>query len=147
MDLLRDLLAGLRLGSTARRLRERADDGPAREVDLEGVVPEPLGLAQDQIGRLGKRRLAGAAAAQRGLGLDIPPGLVRDAAEREARLPDGVALELEADRDGDERERIGQAITDLEIGVIRRVTSRRQLDRSHELVSTDAGVALPRIAG
>src|SRR6266403_318900 len=66
MDLLRDLLAGLRLWGTARRLRERPDDGPAREVDLEGVVPEPLGLAQDQIGRLSKRRLAGAAAAQRG---------------------------------------------------------------------------------
>src|SRR5262249_9174753 len=37
-----DLLVGLRLRGGARRLRERAHNGPAREIDLEGVVPEAL---------------------------------------------------------------------------------------------------------
>jgi CO/xanthine dehydrogenase FAD-binding subunit len=40
-----DLLAGLRLGRASGRLRERADDGAARKVDLERVVLEALGVA------------------------------------------------------------------------------------------------------
>src|SRR5262245_3593971 len=54
-----DLLVGLRLRGGARRLRECAHNRPAREIDLEGVMPEALGLAQNEICGLGKRRLAG----------------------------------------------------------------------------------------
>src|SRR5262245_4703997 len=99
----RDLLVGLRLRGARRRLRERANDGPAGELDLERVVPEALGLVQDEISGFPESRLAGGAAAQRRLSLGIPPGFVRDAAEREPRFPDGSAIELEADCDGDER--------------------------------------------
>src|SRR5262247_234314 len=54
-----DLLVGLRLRGGACRLRECAHNGRAREVDLEGVVPKALGLAQNEIWGLGERRLAG----------------------------------------------------------------------------------------
>src|SRR5262249_49646839 len=87
----RGLLVGLRLRGAARRLRESPDDGPAREIDLERVVPEAFGLTQDEIGRQGERRLAGGAAAQRRFGLGISPGFVRDSAEGKPRFPDGAA--------------------------------------------------------
>src|SRR5687767_14346056 len=106
----RDLLVGLRLRRAARRLRQRADDRPARELDLERIVLEALGLAQDQIGRLSKRRLTRGAAADRSLGLRVAPGLVCDAAECETGLFNGAALELEPDRDRYKRERIREPV-------------------------------------
>ena len=72
---------------------------------------------------------------------------MRDAAERETRLLDGVAVELEADRDGHQRERIGEPVADLEIGVVCRKSPRRQLDRGYELIRIEIGVALRRVAG
>src|SRR5688572_2032537 len=147
MGCSRDLLVGLRLRRTARRLRQRADDRPAREIDFERVVPEALGFAQDQIGGLYKRRLAGGTAAKRRLGPRVAPGLVCDTAERETRLFDDAALELEADRDGYQRERIREPVADLEIGVVPSKPLRRQLDRGHELVRLEVGVALRRVAG
>ena len=40
-------------------LRQRTDDGTARQVDLEGVVLKPFRIAQQQVGSAGKRRLVG----------------------------------------------------------------------------------------
>src|SRR3954463_5949480 len=102
----RDLLVGLGLGRAAGRLGEGADDGPARQVDLEVVMAETLGLAEDDIRGPGEARLLGRPAAERGLGLGIAPRLVGDAAEGKAGLRDLVALELEADGDGDQSEGI-----------------------------------------
>src|SRR5262245_4113928 len=75
-----DLLVGLRLRGGARRLRECAHNGPAREVDLEGVVAEALGVAQNEVCRLGERCLAGRLSPQLSFGLCVAPGLVCDAA-------------------------------------------------------------------
>src|SRR5262245_956887 len=75
-----DLLVGLRLRGGARRLRECAHNGPACEVDLEGVVAEALGVAQNEIDGLGERRLAGRLSPQLSFGLCVAPGLVCDAA-------------------------------------------------------------------
>src|ERR1043166_1253172 len=99
-----DLLGRLRLRRAAGRLRERAGDGPAREFDLEVVVAVAPGVAQQHVGRAGKSCRIGGLAAQRGLGLAVAPWLVGDAAEREASLLDGVAVEFESDRDRDQRE-------------------------------------------
>src|ERR1700704_1745288 len=110
MDLCsHDVLVRLRLRRATRRLRERADDRAARKIDLEGIVLEALGVAQQRVSRtlegLGTRRLP----AQRCFGSRVAPGLVRDTAKRKTRLLDAVALELQPDGDGHERECIGQA--------------------------------------
>ena len=57
-------------------------------------------------------------AAQGRFGLETTPRLVRDTAERHARLADLVALELERGRDRDQGEGIGQPVTDLQIAVV-----------------------------
>ena len=94
-----DFLVGLRLRRAARRLRQRADDGAARQVDLESVVLEALGVAQQEVGRARERRAFGGLPAQRRFGRRIAPRLVRDAAERQPRLLDRVAVELQRGRD------------------------------------------------
>src|SRR5262249_38596968 len=75
-----DLLAGLRLRCAACRLRQRADDGPARQLDLERVVRESPGVAQHEIGRGTERRLGRSLVPERCLGLGVAPRLVCDAA-------------------------------------------------------------------
>src|SRR5262249_51290798 len=113
-----DLLVGLRLRGGARRLCERAHNGPAREVDLEGVVPKALGVAQNEICSLGERRLARRLSPQLSFGLSVAPRLMCDAAKRKARLLDGVAVKLEANRDRYQRKCIGEPIAHFEIRVV-----------------------------
>src|SRR5689334_16765430 len=129
-----DLLVRLRLRGGARRLRESAHNGPAREVDLEGIVPKAFGVAQNEICSPGERRLAGRLSSQLSFGLCVAPRLMCDTPKRKARLLDGVALKLEANRDRYQRKCIGQPIANLEIRVIRLEPARRQLDRRNELV-------------
>src|SRR4051812_396006 len=114
----RDLFAGLHLRGTARRLRERADDRPSREIDLERVVAKPRGPLERDLRSPRERRPVGRLATERGFGLRVTPGLVRDTTQCETRFPDGAAIELEAGRDGNERERIGEPVADFEIGVV-----------------------------
>ena len=52
----------------------------------------------------------------------------------------------EPDRDRTERERIGQAIADFEIGVVRGEALWRQLDRGDDLVLFQIAVKLRRVA-
>src|ERR1044072_36409 len=77
------LLVGLRLRRAVRRLGQRANDGLARERDLERVVRVTLRIAQQQMGGLRKARLACLLAAQHGLDRCVAPRPMRDAAERE----------------------------------------------------------------
>src|SRR5262249_24911698 len=137
-----DLLVGLRLRGGTRRLRDRAHNAPARQVDLEGVVPEALGVAQNEIRGLGERRLAGRLSPKLSFGLCVAPRLMCDAAKRKTRLLDGVAVKLEANRDRYQRECIGEPIAHFEIRVVRLEAPRRQLDRRNELVGLEVGVAL-----
>ncbi len=118
----------------------------ARQLDLEGVVREALGVAQHQVRRTGECRKACGLAAQRRLGARVAPRLVRDAAERQPRLFDRVAVELQRRRDRYQRERIGQAIADFQIGVILGKALRRKLHRGDDLVRMQIGVALRRVA-
>ncbi len=59
-----------------------------------------------------RRRLA----AQRRLRLPGPPRLVRDAAEREAHVPDRAVLDLERRRHRDQREGVARPVAHLAIG-------------------------------
>ena len=140
-----DFLVGLRLRGAGRRLRQRADDGAASEIDLEGVVLEALGVAQQEVRSARERRLVGGLPAQRRFGRRVAPRLVRDAAERQTGLFDRIAFELQRGRDRYQRERIGEAIADFQIGVIRRKAPRRKLDRRDDLVRLQVRVALRRV--
>jgi hypothetical protein len=84
--------------------------------------------------------------AQQRLGFTVAPRLVRDAAERKPRLLDRAAFDIEADRDRDQGERVGQAIADLQVGVVAGKALRRQLDRGDDLVRPQIAVDLRRIA-
>src|SRR5262249_41929873 len=124
---------------------QRAEDGSARKLDLERVAPETLGLAQHEIGRLRESRRIGGLPAQRRFGLQIAPGLVGDAAERETGFLDGSTFELEPDGDGYESERVGEAIANLEISVVGRESAGRELDRRDDLTRLEIAVALRSI--
>src|SRR5262245_8689940 len=130
----RDPLVGLRLRGAIRGLRQSPHDAAAGELDLESVVGVALGVAQEQIGGARERRRPGRLPAQRRLGRRIAPGLVGDAAERQTGLLDGVAIELERSRNRDQRERIGQAIADLQVAVVAREALGWNLDRDDDLV-------------
>ena len=89
----------------------------------------------------------GGLTAQRRFCRRIAPRLMRDAAERQARLLDRAAFELQRGRDRYERERIGEPITDFQVAVVCREAVRRKLDRRDDLVRTQVGVELRRVAG
>src|SRR5258705_3294372 len=99
-------LGRLGLRRAARCLCERAHEAAAREIDLEGVVLVASGLAQQHVRRAGECCGIGQLPVQGGFSPWIAPRLVRHAAEREPRLLDGVAIELEPDRNLDQGERI-----------------------------------------
>src|SRR5690242_17527871 len=102
-----DFLIGLRLRGAGRRLRQRTDDGTASEIDLERVVLEALGVAQQEVRSADERRLAGGLTAKCGFSWRVAPRLVRDASERQTGVFDRVSFELQRGRDRHERERIG----------------------------------------
>jgi hypothetical protein len=59
-----------------------------------------FGVAQQHVRRASERRGIGRLPAEGGFGLWIAPRPVRDTPERETSLLDGVAIELEPNRDG-----------------------------------------------
>src|SRR6266568_319963 len=142
----RDPLVRLRLRGPARRLRQRTQDGAPRQLDLEVVVAEAARIAQHGPGCAQKALPCCRRYGELRLGFAIAPWLVRDPAEREARFPDRAALDLEAGRDGDQSERIRQAIADLQIGVVPGKAFARQFDRRNDLVRAQIAVDLRRIA-
>src|SRR4051794_6383573 len=89
-----DSLVGLRLRRGARSLSERTHNRAARKLDLEPVVLETIGIAQQDVSRAFEILLARRLAAQRGFGLRIAPRFVRHATEGEAHVPDPAAVEL-----------------------------------------------------
>src|SRR6185295_5332072 len=106
---------------------ERPHDGAVRQADLEIVVPIALGAAQQDV--RGSRECArvGALAAQQDFGRGTAPWLVCDATERQTGIFDRVAVELERCRDRYQCERIGQAVADLQVGIVRAKTFWRKL--------------------
>src|SRR5947209_18935542 len=103
-----DFLVGLRLWRAARRLAQRTHDREARKIDLESIVREAFGCAQQEVCRMPERDRVCRLPAQGGLRRRIAPWLVCDAAERQPRVPDRPALNFERGRDRYEREAIGE---------------------------------------
>src|SRR4051794_13068427 len=98
----RDLLVGLRLRCGARGLHQRPNDGAARELDFEAVMGIGSCALQQQIRSTQEMLSRCRLAPQHRFGLETTPGLVGHAAERQARLADLVALELERSRNRDQ---------------------------------------------
>ena len=70
---------------------------------------------------------------------------MRHTAERQASLFDRVSFEFQRGRDRYQRERIGKAIADFQVGVICHKAARRKLDRYDDLVRLQVRVALRRV--
>src|SRR5262249_4431055 len=77
------------------RVTQGADDRAPGQHDLEVVVAEPGGAAQDRVRGALETLLGGALTAQERLGLAITPGLVRHAAQGQARLRDRALVQLQ----------------------------------------------------
>src|SRR5947209_15987529 len=125
-----DPLIRLRLRLPARRLGERTHDAAAGELDLEIIVTEAARSAQHNVGGTRKALPRRWRAGELRLGCAIAPRLVGNSAEREPRLLDGFALDLEANRDRHQGKRIRQPIADFQIGEIPVKGFWRQLDRT-----------------
>jgi hypothetical protein len=63
------------LRSGVRSLRQRAQNGAAREIDFEGIVGEAFGIAEQNFSRSCKGIRFGRLAAQCRFGLRVTPGL------------------------------------------------------------------------
>src|SRR3954469_15634061 len=88
-----DALVGLGLRRAGGCLRQRPDDGPARQIDLEVVMAEALGIAQDMIGDRPEGGLLRRLAAQHVFRRGVAPRLMGDAAEGYPRLRNLAAVE------------------------------------------------------
>jgi hypothetical protein len=109
-------------------------------------VAEAACVTEHGLGRVQEVLLRGLRSGELRFGLPVTPRLVRDSAEREPRLLDGVVFDVEAHRDRYEGERIRQAIADFQIGVVGGKAFGRQFDRRDDLVRPQIGVDLRRIA-
>src|SRR5262249_57484249 len=97
---LLDPLVRLRLRGSPRRLGQRTQDAAPRQLDLEVVVAEAARVSQHGLSCMQEIFARGRRSVELRFGLTIAPRLVRDAAERQTRLLDRVALDFEADRHG-----------------------------------------------
>src|SRR4051812_31907123 len=88
-------LVRLRLRRAMGRLRQRAQHGAPCQLDLEVVVAEAARAAQHGLGGARKALARRRRPCELRLGVAVAPGLVRHAAEREARHLDRAALDLE----------------------------------------------------
>src|SRR5205809_5391881 len=115
-------LVGDRLRRPPRGLAERPHDGAPRKANLEVVVSVALGAVQQPIRGLRKCGRVGALSEQRRFGRGTAPWFVRNAAERQASLLDRITVKFERGRDRYQCERIGQAVADLQVGIVRAKT-------------------------
>src|SRR6516162_8242089 len=91
---LLDPLIRLRLRASTRRLGQRTQDAAPRQLDLEVVVAEAARVPQHGLSCTQEIFARGRRSVELRLGLTVAPRLVRDAAERQTRLLDRVALDL-----------------------------------------------------
>ncbi len=114
-------------------LAQRAHDRLAGERHLEVVRALALRAREQQVGRFAEGAVAGLRSRQSLLCGGDAPGLVGDAAERDARLRDRFAVDAQRDGDRDQREGVGQSVAQLEIGVVRVEGLCGQVDGSDQL--------------
>src|SRR5262249_11240861 len=107
LSLLLDSLVRLRLRSPARRLRQRAHDRAARQLDLEIIVAEAARIPQHGLRRAQEIFRRRRRAAELRFSGGVAPRLVRYTAKRETCLLDRAALDIETGRDRHQSECIG----------------------------------------
>src|SRR5947209_7146242 len=95
---LLDPLVSLRLRLPPRRLVQRTHDAAPCQLDLEVVVAEAARLAQHDLRGPQEALPRCRSSPQLCFGFAVAPGLVRDAAQREARLLDGSPFDFKPDR-------------------------------------------------
>src|SRR5665213_1892053 len=98
----------------SRDLFERAHQRALAELDLESIVLARLGVGERGFGRRLNGVFAERVANEHFFRGERAPGLGRDAAERDARLPDAAVVEVERDRGGSKREFIGLPVADFQ---------------------------------
>src|SRR5262249_16887705 len=139
-------LSRLRLRGAARRLAQCAHDRAPRQLDLEIVVPESARIAENDLRRSQKALPCGLSSRGPSFGCRVSPWLVCNSSQRETCLLDRAAVELEAGRNRDERERIGQSIAQLQIRIVFGKAFGRQLDGGDDLVAAQIAVHVWPIA-
>src|SRR5262249_28080660 len=97
------------------RVGKRAHDRPFREFDLEVVVLSRDCFGQRDLGGLAKHFVPCVASLQEAFSLGRPPWSGCDPAQPKPRLANGVAVEIEDDSRGGERELVTCAVSDLQI--------------------------------
>src|SRR5436309_6096715 len=105
-----DPLVRLRLRGPVRRLCQCTLDAAPRQLDLEVVVAKAMRISQHGLGRKQEVFPRRPRSLELRFGFTIAPRLGSHAAEREARFLDRAILDIEADCDRHERERIRLAI-------------------------------------
>src|SRR5581483_603319 len=98
-----------------RGLAQRADQGAFAELDLEGVVGAWRRIGEGEISCAVERLVVERDAFEPLFRGARTPRHGGDAAERDTRLTHRVAVHLESDRGGGQRELVGFAIADFEI--------------------------------
>ena len=112
-----------------RCLRERANNGAPRQIDLEGVVGERFGIVEKLLRGVGESSAACGLTAQCRFNAHVAPGLMGNAAKRKPRFFDLIAVELERRGDRNQSKRIRQPVADFQIGIALGEAFGRQLDR------------------
>ena len=105
---LKDHFHRLGLRRRGRCLLEPADDGAPRQFDLEAVMCKAGSPLQDGVGRHAEGFPPGRLALETLFSAGYAPRFMRNPAKRNARFLDAAALELETDRDGNQRKGVGQ---------------------------------------
>jgi hypothetical protein len=117
-----------------------------RQRDLEGVMAMALRAFQQTLGRRHEGLVCRRPPMQQRLGFRHPPGLVRHASERDARLRYPAFRDLQAHRDRDQRKGKGVPVPQLQVAVMRPKRGRRQDDSRDDLVLAELSIALRLVA-
>src|SRR5690606_5642304 len=141
-----DPLVHTALRRRTRGLIERAHDRAACKRYLEVVVALADRFGEDRVGDLFEKHPRRRFLRHQRLGLPVAPGLVRHAAERKAGLGDHPLFKPQGRRHRHQREGVGMAVAQLEIGVVRVEAVRRQLDRRDEFAGLQRGILLRCVA-
>ena len=100
----------LQLRRAGRRLRQGSDNGSPGEFDLKVVLSLPPRIAQNRVTCSAKSRLIRCGSDQRRLCGRIAPGLMRNSAQRYARICNFSAVNSQSNGDRDERKGVREPL-------------------------------------
>src|SRR5215212_12259413 len=143
-DLLADALVDLGLRRDSGGLAQSSDGGLTGEFDFKGVVLVSPRALQQQVRGSHEGLLARWLSDKQILRIRSAPGFVGDTTQRDPRLADRTTFDPQTSRDGHQSEGIGQAVAQLQVGVVRPelLCRGRQLDAGDDLIPSQGGVDL-----